>query len=265
MDITQLNGSREHIYSMNGAKPDPGVSAETVQEEHFVSAGDVLRSLWRRLWVVLLIAAICTGAAVGFDLLRTPTYEATIKILVGQKQESEVPSSLGGDVMGLQQLTQTMTQAVATRPVAEAVIDELNLDISSGEFLGNLSVAQITETQFIEVSYEDESPAKARQIADTVGTVFSEQVSEVSPSANSITATVWEEAALPGAPASPTPVRDGLIALILGGMLGIGLALLLEQLDDRWRSPEEVERVSGVPTFGIIPEFKAPKAKKGVS
>ncbi len=63
---------------------------------------------------------------------------------------------------------------------------------------------------------------------------------------------------------SPNPLRDGLLALILGAMLGVGLAFLLEQLDDRWRSPEEVERICGVPAFGVIPEFKASKITKGV-
>jgi capsular polysaccharide biosynthesis protein len=250
---------------MNMLEPGLNTSLETAQDEYVISVRDLLGILWRRLWVILLVTALLTGAAVGLDLLRTPTYEATIKILVGQKQESGVPGSLGGDVMGLQQLTQTMAEAVPTRPVAEAVIDRLDLGMSSEAFLGNLRVEQVGTTQFIEVSYEDESPEKAKQIADAVGTVFSDQVSEVSPSANSITATVWEAAAVPASPVSPNPLRDALLALVLGGMLGIGIAFLLELLDDRWRSPEEVERVSGVPTFGVIPEFKAAKRKKGVN
>lgn len=61
---------------------------------------------------------------------------------------------------------------------------------------------------------------------------------------------------------SPDPVRNGALALVLGLMLGVGLAFLLEYLDDSWRSPEEVEQVSGVPTFGVIPEFKVPKDVK---
>jgi capsular polysaccharide biosynthesis protein len=36
----------------------------------------------------------------------------------------------------------------------------------------------------------------------------------------------------------------------------------VEQLDDRWRSPEEVEQISGVPTFGVIPEVEVSKSKK---
>ena len=255
-------GSRERHIPLIGAQPDPPTPVEASQDEYVLSVGDLLGVLWRRLWVILLAALLLAGAVAVFDVLKTPTYEATIKVLVGQKQDGDLPTSnLGSDVMGLQQLTRTMAEAVATRPVAEAVIEERNLRMSSEDFLENLSVEQVAETQFIEVSYEDESPVEAQRIANAVGGVFSEQVSEVSPSANSITATVWEGAALPDAPASPNPVRDGLLALVLGGMLGVALSFLLEHLDDRWRSPEEVERVSGVPTFGVIPEFKVSKSK----
>jgi capsular polysaccharide biosynthesis protein len=81
----------------------------------------------------------------------------------------------------------------------------------------------------------------------------------VSPSANAITATVWERAAVPDSPVSTNPLRNALLGLLLGGMLGLGLAFLLEYLDDSWRSPEEVEQVSGVPTFGAIRTFEVPR------
>ena len=263
VDTTELNGGRERSYSMTVVRPDLGISTDTARDEYVLSIKDLLGVLWRRLWAILLVTVVLSGTVVGLDLLRTPTYEATIKVLVGQKQMSEVPGSLAGDVQGLQQLTQTMAEVLPTRPVAEAVISRLDLELSPEELLENLSVEQVDATQVIEVSYEDENRERAKQIADTVGTVFSKQVSEVSPSTNAITATVWEEAALPDSPASPNPLRDGLLALILGSMLGLGLAFLLEILDDPWRSPEEVERVSGVPTFSVIPEFRLSKSKKG--
>lgn len=259
----QPGGSRGTKLRMN-VEPRPIAPAGAAQDEYVLPLRELLGVLGRRLWVILLVATLLAGAAVAFDLTRSPTYEATILILVGQQQDNdETPSQLGSDVQGLQQITQTVAELVATRPVAEAVIERLDLETSTDDFLENLNVQQVGTTQSIEVSYESESPEEARQIANSVGNVFSEQVSEVSASANSITATVWEEAAVPEAPASPNPVRDGLLALILGGMLGVGLAFLLEQFDDRWRSPEEVEGVSGVPTFGVIPEFEVPKGKKG--
>ena len=86
--------------------------------------------------------------------------------------------------------------------------------------------------------------------------MFSERSTEVSRSANAITATVWETAVLPEHPVKPNPLRNAAVALVLGTFLGLGLAFLLEYLDDSWNSPEEVERVSGIPTFGVIPEFE---------
>lgn len=245
--------------------PAPGPHTEVAEDEYVLSLGDLLRVIRNRLWVILLTAVVFAGAAVGLSLTMTPQYEGTIKILVGQEEGREQVSTLGSDVQGLQQLTQTMAELVSSRPIAEAVIEELNLRMDAEEFLERVSVEQIPETQVVEVAYRSPDPRDAQRVANTIGDVFSEQVSEVSPSANSITATVWERAVTPEEPVSPDLLRNGLLALLLGLMLGTGLAFLLEYLDDSWRSPEEAERVSGVPTFGMIPEFDIPKGKKGRS
>ncbi len=257
MDKVQSN-SRDHAVHLQ-AEPISDVPTKALQDEHALSVRDFLGMLRRRLWVILLVAAVLTGSAVGFSLLQTPMYEGSIKILISQQQKDNAQSTqpnLGNDVMGLQHITGTMAEAVHTQPVAKAVIRELDLGLSPEEFLENLSVEQIEDTEFIDVSYKDPSPERAQRIANATGDVFSEQASEVNPSANPITATIWEEAAVPGSPANPNPVRDGALALMLGSVLGIGLTFLLEHLDDRWRSPEEMERVSGVPNFGLLPKVK---------
>jgi capsular polysaccharide biosynthesis protein len=156
-----------------------------------------------------------------------------------------------------------MTEAVKTRPVAEGVIRELNLGMSSEDFLKDLSVEQIPSTQFIEISYTDPNPRRVQQVANTIGEEFSRQVAKVSPSTSSITATVWERATLPEDPVSPNILLNTLVAVMAGAMLGVGLAFLLEYLDDSWHSPEEAEQISGVPTLAAVPRFNVPKGKKG--
>jgi len=229
------------------------------EDEDVLLLRDFVWTLRRRMWIVVLVAVVLGGLVVGFDLQRTPTYEASIKILIGQERQEPEPGSLGGDVMGLRDITQTMVKAVDTLPVAEAVVRQLDLRESPEELLSSLSSEQIELTQFVEVSYQGSSPEEAQKIVNAVGDVFVEKVSEVNPTGNRIIATVWEEAAMPDSPVSPKPVRDGLLALVLGSMLGIGLAFLLEVFDDRWRSPAEVEQIAGVPIFGVIPEFETPK------
>jgi capsular polysaccharide biosynthesis protein len=146
-----------------------------------------------------------------------------------------------------------MAQAIATYPVADAAIRRSDLSVAPETLVDNLDSAAIEETQFIEVTYANSDPQEAKRIVNAVGDAFSEQVSRISPSANAVTATVWEEARVPESPVSPNPVHRAFFALVIGVVLGAGLALLLEVFDDRWQSPEEVEEYSGMPTLGVVP------------
>ncbi|MBA2441360.1 MAG: hypothetical protein H0V53_02995 [Rubrobacter sp.] len=245
------------------------MSAERRPEDHggpdggeaLLSVRDLLRVLRRRLWMILVVALISTAAAVGLSLLQTPVYEASIQVLVGQDQG--VVTEDASAAAGLQQVTQTMTELANTRTVAEGVIQELDLSATPDQLLGNMTVQQTEQTQVIQISYSDPDPELAATVADTTGEVFSEQVSEVSSDANAVTATVWEQASAPDSPTSPQPLRNGTLGLIMGLMLGVGIAFLREHLDDSWHSPEEAERVSGVPTFGVIRTFDARKKPLG--
>jgi capsular exopolysaccharide synthesis family protein len=65
---------------------------------------------------------------------------------------------------------------------------------------------------------------------------------------------IVDRASPPGAPSSPNLSRALLFALMMGLGGGFGAAYLLERLDDSVRAPDEVERLSGLPTLGIIPD-----------
>jgi capsular polysaccharide biosynthesis protein len=256
----QFNGRGHTPIRSAGTSSDDRLG-EMYRDDSLLPQIDPVQVVWRRLWIVLLVAVVFAGLAAGVSFYQTPMYEASIKILIGQKLSNEAPNDLGNELQGLQQITLTMVEAVNTRPVAQGVIQRLNLSTSPESFQKNLKVQQIGESQFIEVSYKATDPEKAQLIANSVGEVFTKEVSEVSPSANAITATVWEQAVVPDSPVSPNPARNALLALVLGLMLGVGLAFLLDYLDDEWRSAEEVEKISGVPTFGVIPAFKVRKNK----
>ncbi|MHC4728896.1 MAG: tyrosine-protein kinase family protein, partial [Planctomycetota bacterium] len=56
-------------------------------------------------------------------------------------------------------------------------------------------------------------------------------------------------------PSKPQKARIMGIALVIGLMLGGGLALLLSMLDHRLRSADEISAVLGVPVLGVIPSM----------
>lgn len=245
------------------ARPGSGAPRWDDEGEYLISLSDFLGVLRRRLWVIALVAFVLAGIVTGYGLMQTPVYEASARIVVNQEPaegEQQVSGSLSSDVQGLQGLTQTVAEAVSSSRVAEGAIQESGVQITPGTLLSNLDVQQVEETQFVDIRYRDPDPARASEVVNAAAAVSSDQISEISPS-NAVTAAVWEPASEPEVPVSPDLLRNGILALLLGTILGLGLAFLLERLDNSWRSPEEAERICGAPTLAVVPKFKIPEAK----
>ena len=66
-------------------------------------------------------------------------------------------------------------------------------------------------------------------------------------------AEIVSDAKPPAAPTSPDPWRNGTLGAVGGLLLGLAAAFLREQLDERLRSREEVERANGLPVLAEIP------------
>jgi capsular exopolysaccharide synthesis family protein len=87
-------------------------------------------------------------------------------------------------------------------------------------------------------------------------TVYQQQIEDLEVSAD-VTRTgvqVLTQAEPPSTPVSPKPLRDLALALVLGGVLGVGLAFVIDSLDERIRSVADLERVAGgLPIMSLIP------------
>ncbi len=64
---------------------------------------------------------------------------------------------------------------------------------------------------------------------------------------------VLERAVVPGGPVRPKPVQNLLLGLVLGLGTGIGLAFLIEALDNTLKTQQDVEQLLGTPVLGLVP------------
>lgn len=89
-----------------------------------------------------------------------------------------------------------------------------------------------------------------------------EQTQAAAQVVNQVGPSVVNAANVPTSPSSPNKTRNGILGVLVGGILGVGLAFLWERLDDGLTSREVVEQVTGgLPVVGLIPMVDAWKAK----
>lgn len=78
-------------------------------------------------------------------------------------------------------------------------------------------------------------------------------LSLVSDASQDKSAVIINTAEAAEAPVSPKPVRTAVLALVLALMASTGIAFLLEFLDDRIRTKDDFDRVTGLPSLGLVP------------
>ncbi len=66
---------------------------------------------------------------------------------------------------------------------------------------------------------------------------------------------VVEEARPPGVPIRPRKVLNLVLSLLIGVVAGVGVAVAIEYFDTTLKSPDDVQRVLGLPVLGIVPDF----------
>jgi polysaccharide biosynthesis transport protein len=76
---------------------------------------------------------------------------------------------------------------------------------------------------------------------------------ELGPQLSAGGASIVREARPSQTPVVPTTVRNVLLGLGVGLAFGLGLAFLIEQLDDSIRTREDLEAAVGVPAVGLVP------------
>lgn len=68
---------------------------------------------------------------------------------------------------------------------------------------------------------------------------------------------IAQEATPPTGPSSPKTSRNTVLGGVLGLLLGLGIAFLLERFDRRIREPKDLETIYHLPLLGVVPESNA--------
>jgi len=213
--------------------------------------------LLRDRWITVAITAVTVFAgAATFTLLQTPVYQAATRLYVSSMAGASVSDLYNGNRLS-QERVLSYTQLIMGESLAQRAIARLDLKVSPAELKAKVTAKSKRDTVLIDVTVLDESPVLARDIANALSDEFvlmAKELETPNPGAQPDARVVVEQrASVPTTPVVPKPIRNLAVGIILGGMLGLGLAVVRDLLDNTIKTQETLEEVAGTGAVGFIP------------
>lgn len=226
-------------------------------EENTISLQEIAYALKKRWKLIALITIIATlvSAILSFFVIK-PQYEASTKLFIGKQETQDNNAYNNNDVMMYQKLMKTYAEIVKTSDLVTKAVDNAKLDYNQKEIDGileNLTVTPSADTQILDLKYKGKDPKEVLEVTNAITDEFISESKKLIPNGN---LQIIQAAQLPENPVSPNKKLNILIAFVLGLMVGVGVVLLLEYLDNTFKSRDELEKALDLPIIGTIPDYE---------
>lgn len=219
--------------------------------EETISLQDLFKTIRKRIGLIALltILAVTIAGVISF-LVLTPVYQSSTEILVNQSP-TEAGQLTNQNIQTDLQLINTYSGIIKSPVILSQVVEELNLDMTSDQLTNKITVSNADQSQIVNISVQDEDPSMAVDIANTTASVFENDIQELMNVDNVriLSPAVMKENPTPVA---PNPMLNMAIAAVVGLMLGVGIAFLLDYLDTSMKDQQDIEDILGLPLLGII-------------
>ena len=213
----------------------------------------VLRSRWITVCVTVVIAIL---AAVVASLLTTPLYQASTRLFVSTPAGASLSDAYQGSRYSQERVV-SYAELIMGQTLAQRTIDKLGLAMDAQDLQNGITASSKPETVLINVEVLDRSPVRARDIANTLSDEFVAMVRELetpeSATAPDSRVVVEQRASIPEKPVVPRTARNIAIGFALGALLGIGLAVVRDALDNTVKERQILEEITGTGLVGSIP------------
>ncbi|OCA84616.1 YveK family protein [Bacillus sp. FJAT-27986] len=224
--------------------------------EETISLKDLFATLKKRAWFITMITvlAILISGVTSFFIL-TPIYQSSTQLLVNQAKSEEALYNQNMVQTNLQ-FIETYNVIMKSPAILDKVIEELDLDLSADELTDKITVASEQNSQVVNVSVTDENPHMAAKIANTTAEVFKEEIVEIM-NVDNVSILAKATVSDNDSPIKPQPLLYIAVAMVVGLMVGVGLAFLMEHLDHTIKTEQDIERILDLPVIGVIGVIEA--------
>ncbi len=231
-----------------------------------------LRSLYRdRSMMIMQDTETLSDEASGVTMARQKISELQVEraaLLIKYKPTHPIIKSLDSKIEHYEkQLERTISDMVSDKVISPAEFSEDKKAIAEMESLLLLSRARISnlsilidklkkdQLQYPKLQYEYIRLMREKDIAEKLFLLLYEQhqKAQIEEVRRDLKVRVFDEAQVPRTPISPNRPKNLVIAIMLGLMIGVAAAFLLEEMEETIRTSDDVKNYLNLPVLGSIP------------
>lgn len=215
---------------------------------------DLLELFRAVLKYIKLIIVLCIvfglGGFLGTKFLITPTYTASTSIYL-TPQISESGSLDYNSQMANSKLVTNVVNLMTQNNVMSEVAKDVGMENASS-VKKCITVTNETNTEIVTVTATTTDPKLSKDIANGTVNTF---IKTMQKNLNVRNIEIVDKAKLSYVPSGPSIKKNTMMATFVGGVIGVGYAVLKFLFDNRLRTKEETEKYLGIPVFCEIPEL----------
>ncbi|WP_127531048.1 YveK family protein [Paenibacillus kobensis] len=207
----------------------------------------------RLLLISSIVLVVCVLAGIRSFVYTSDIYQANAKLIVNQSVNVNGVqrldwSSIQSNIM----LINSYKEIVHSSAILNKVVDQYpELNMTPVQLNGIISVSAANDSQVMNITAVDSSYERAVDIANAVSTVFKKEIPSIMHVDN-VTILSEADASVGGAPINSSPIVAIIISFIVSLMLAVGLAFLLDYLDDTVKSEEDIVQTLELPMLSYI-------------
>ena len=217
-----------------------------------VDLKDLFLYFLKRISIILAVSFLFLLVGVVYTLvIKTPMYRGYTTLILTKKEDGTSQTALTqSDITLNQKLVSTYSEIIKSKRVLKQVIDQLNLTYSASKLNKKISVSSVNDTEIIKIAVSDADAEKAAQIANTVASVFRDEVVNFYHLEN---VNILDQAEIENNPYNIKVFKIAVLSFAAGIAVSIMLLIVTYYFDNSIKSAEEIEKKLGIAVIGNIP------------
>lgn len=204
------------------------------------------------LIVLILLFSILFGYAYSY-YYKKPEYKSSVTILLVADENKTNKELTQTDLNINNGLISTYSSIAKSTNVVQKTIENLELNMSASSLQKKVEAKQIDSTQFLKISVTNANPELAKNIANELAQVFTQQIKEIYNLQN---ISIVDEAEVESTPCNVNHMKDIIMFAFAGLFLAMVSVVAIFMFDDTIKSEEDIEKNVKLKAIGTLPVDK---------